>query len=218
MTLATAGPETIKPRRLPAGQRREHLLDVAAAIILDSGFEALTMESVAERAGVSKGLGYAYFDNAEELALALYDREMAEFYRRILAATAARESFDERMRRALHAHLNVIAERGVLFVILQNKLSGRKLKRTVRQRLAPFIDFWSLQMAQEFNVDRATAETVAHAMLTAADIFGRALHAKRLAKREIEALVADFVLGGIHASLESASRRRNLTSKPLLDC
>lgn len=210
MTLETAVPEIIKPRRLPAGQRREHLLDVAAAIIFDSGFESLTMESVAERAGVSKGLGYAYFENAEELALALYDREMAEFYRRIVEATAGCESFDERMRRALREHLNLITERGVLFVLLQNKLSGRKLKRTVRQRLAPFVDFWTGQMEQEFGVDRTTAETIASAMLSAADIFGRALHAKRLAKREIEALVCDFVLAGIHAALTSAHRRRNL--------
>lgn len=210
MTLATEAVETIKPRRLPAEQRREHLLDVAAAIILDSGFESLTMESVAERAGVSKGLGYAYFENAEGLALALYDREMAEFYRRIVVATAGCDSFDERMRHALRAHLNLIAERGVLFVILQTKLSGRKLTRTVRQRLAPFIDFWAGQMEREFAVDRTTAETVAHAMLSAADIFGRALHAKRLAKREIEVLVSEFVLAGIHASLASAHQRRSL--------
>jgi AcrR family transcriptional regulator len=210
MTLATAGPEIIKPRRLPAEQRREHLLDVGATIILDSGFESLTMESVAERAGVSKGLGYAYFENAEELALALYDREMAEFYRRIEASTAGCDSFDERMRRALRAHLNLVAERGVLFVILQNKLSGRKLKRTVRQRLAPFVDFWSRQMEQEFGVDRVVAETVASAMLSVADIFGRALNAKRMAKREIEALVSEFVIAGIHSSLESAHRRRSL--------
>ena len=210
MSLATAAPGAIKPRRLPAGQRREHLLDVGASIILDAGFESLTMESVAERAGVSKGLGYAYFENAEELALALYDREMAEFYRTIEAATAGCDSFDERMRRALRAHLNLVAERGVLFVILQTKLSGRKLKRTVRQRLAPFVDFWSRQMEQEFGVDRATAEAVASAMLSAADIFGRTLHAKRLPKREIEVLVNEFVLAGIHAALTSAHRRRSL--------
>ena len=94
MTLTVAPFDKVRARRLPAEQRREHLLDVGAAIILDSGFETLTMESVAERAGVSKGLGYAYFENAEELALALYDREMAEFYRRILEATAGVESFE----------------------------------------------------------------------------------------------------------------------------
>jgi AcrR family transcriptional regulator len=208
MTLAAAPFDKSKARRLPAEQRREHLLDVGAAIILDSGFETLTMESVAERAGVSKGLGYAYFENAEELALALYDREMAEFYNRILAATAGVASFDERLRRALRAHLDLVTERGVLFVILQTKLSGRKLSRTVRQRLGPFIDFWARQMEEEFNVARPVAEAVASAMLSVADIFARSWHAKRLAKREVDDLCAEFVIAGIHAALDSSRSRR----------
>ena len=210
MTLTVAPFDRVKARRLPAEQRREHLLDVGAAIILDSGFETLTMESVAERAGVSKGLGYAYFENAEELALALYDREMAEFYRRILEATAGVESFDERLRRALRAHLDLVTERGVLFVILQTKLSGRKLKRTVRQRLGPFIDFWSRQMEEEFAVDPAVAESVAGAMLSVADIFARSWHAKRLPKREVDGLCTEFLLAGIHAALKSSRYRRGL--------
>src|ERR1700687_211300 len=208
MTLTVAPFDKVKARRLPAEQRREHLLDVGAAIILDSGFETLTMESVAERAGVSKGLGYAYFENAG--ALALYDREMAEFYRRILEATAGVESFDERLRRALRAHLDLVTERGVLFVILQTKLSGRKLKRTVRQCLGPFIDFWSRQMEEEFAVDPAVADSVASAMLSVADIFARSWHAKRLPKREVDGLCAEFVIAGIHAALKSSRYRRGL--------
>jgi AcrR family transcriptional regulator len=208
MTLAAAPFDKGKARRLPAEQRREHLLDVGAAIILDSGFETLTMESVAERAGVSKGLGYAYFENAEELALALYDREMAEFYSRVLAATAGVASFDERLRRALRAHLDLITERGVLFVILQTKLSGRKLKRTVRQRLGPFIDFWARQMEEEFEVSRPVAEAVASAMLSVADIFARSWHAKRLPKREVDELSAEFIVAGIHAAMNSSRGRR----------
>ncbi|HXZ86430.1 MAG TPA: TetR family transcriptional regulator, partial [Myxococcota bacterium] len=42
-----------KRTRLPAADRREQLLDAAAAILLDAGFGALTMERLAERAGVS---------------------------------------------------------------------------------------------------------------------------------------------------------------------
>ncbi len=208
MTLGAAPLEKIKARRLPAEQRREHLLDVGAAIILDSGFETLTMESVAERAQVSKGLGYAYFENAEELALALYDREVAEFHRRVLEATAGVESFDERVRRAFKAHLELITERGVLFVILQTKLSGRKLTRTVRQRMGTFVDFWARSMEQEFAVDRAAAESVASAMLSAADIFARSWHARRLPKREVETLCTEFLLAGVHAALNSARRHR----------
>jgi len=52
---------TPRPARLPRNERREQLLDVAAGLILEKGTEAVTMEGVAAAAGVSKGLGYAYF-------------------------------------------------------------------------------------------------------------------------------------------------------------
>ena len=86
-----------KRTRLAAADRREQLLDVAAAIALDSGLLALSMESVAQRAGVSKGLGYAYFENADALALALYDREVGELYRRVEAAVSAAGDFEARI-------------------------------------------------------------------------------------------------------------------------
>jgi hexosaminidase len=42
----------------------------------EGGIEAVTMESVAARARVSKGLGYAYFDNRNDLLLTLLEREI----------------------------------------------------------------------------------------------------------------------------------------------
>src|SRR5678816_4353021 len=92
-------------RRLPAEQRREHLLDVAAAILLEHGYEALTMEAVKERAGVSRGLTYVHFANADELAFALYEREVAALDRRIAEVAAETTSFEDRVRGAMHAYL-----------------------------------------------------------------------------------------------------------------
>ena len=73
-------------RRLSAADRRTHLLDVAVVLLGESGPEAVTMEGVAARAGVSKALGYRYFDNADELLLAVHDREMAELGTRVRSA------------------------------------------------------------------------------------------------------------------------------------
>src|SRR5258708_29299537 len=112
---------------------------------------------------------------------------MAEFYRRILEATAGVESFDERLRRALRAHLDLVTERGMLFVILQTKLSGRKLKRTVRQRLGPFIELWSRPMEGEIARGPACSEVVSDAMVRAAGIFARSWQRNRRLQREVDA-------------------------------
>src|SRR5262245_52696623 len=118
-TLAKTG------KRLPAAQRREQLLEVAAAICLEHGFEALNMETVKERAGVSRGLAYLHFANAEELAFALYEREVAELDRRIAAASGAAGSFEERVRTTMRAYFDFVVERGGLLAILQIKLHDR---------------------------------------------------------------------------------------------
>lgn len=58
-------------------QRREQLLDIAGEIIQESGLGAVTMERVAQRAGVSKGITYRHFANADDLIVALFQREVA---------------------------------------------------------------------------------------------------------------------------------------------
>lgn len=61
--------------RLSKHQRREQLLDVAAEFVLANGLAPLTMERLAESAGVSKALPYAHFHNIEHALVVLYRRE-----------------------------------------------------------------------------------------------------------------------------------------------
>jgi len=63
---------------------------VAAQLIIDDGVDSVTMESVAAAAGVSKGLGYAYFDDRGDLLMAVLNRETHLMERRIGRAVARR--------------------------------------------------------------------------------------------------------------------------------
>lgn len=72
-TVRESGPG---PRLAPE-ERRKHLLDVAAEIVESEGVSALTVDRVARRAGVSRGLLYTYFDNRAGLLMALWDRVSA---------------------------------------------------------------------------------------------------------------------------------------------
>lgn len=106
--------ETTRPSRLPRSERREHLLDVAAQLILDKGIEAVTMEGVATAAGVSKGLGYAYFANSGTLLRALLNREVRKLNERVSSAFATEDDFEARLRAVIHAWFDHIEEQGVL--------------------------------------------------------------------------------------------------------
>lgn len=55
----------------PPDVRRRQILDATAALLLDDGYEALTVSKVAARAGVAKGTVYLYFDSKQELLAAL---------------------------------------------------------------------------------------------------------------------------------------------------
>ena len=106
--------ETARPSRLPRSERREHLLDVAAQLILEKGIEAVTMEGVATAAGVSKGLGYAYFANSGTLLRALLNREVRKLNERVSSAFATEDDFEARLRAVIHAWFDHIEEQGFL--------------------------------------------------------------------------------------------------------
>lgn len=56
--------------RTPSDVRREDILDAARKCILESGFDQVTIEQIAARAGVSPGLLYYYFEDKEDLVIA----------------------------------------------------------------------------------------------------------------------------------------------------
>jgi len=65
----------VTPRRQARGERRVgQLLDAAAEVFAESGYEAATTNAIAARAGASPGTLYQFFPNKEAMAEALADR------------------------------------------------------------------------------------------------------------------------------------------------
>ena len=50
-----------QPRRLPPAQRQAQLTEAALAVVAEQGYAALSLEDVAQRAGVTRNLLYRYF-------------------------------------------------------------------------------------------------------------------------------------------------------------
>jgi AcrR family transcriptional regulator len=72
---APAGSAPATRPRVPRGERREQLLDVALELLVHDGFDALSMEAVARRAGVNRVVVYRSFPNKGVLLVALLHRE-----------------------------------------------------------------------------------------------------------------------------------------------
>ena len=63
--------------RLQSSARRDALLEAAVALVRTKGVQVVSMETVAERAGVSRPLVYKHFANRDEILAAAYRREAA---------------------------------------------------------------------------------------------------------------------------------------------
>jgi AcrR family transcriptional regulator len=169
---------------------------VAGEILLEDGPHALTMERLAERAGVSKGLGYAYFRDADEVALTLWDREVGFVYRRIEEATAGAGSFEEGFRRAVRTYFDLVAERGDLLGILRAHF-GDRAERRIRRRVRSFLGFWSRQIAQAFALEPGSAATLGAMWVSAVDAGARAWGLGLVDREEAERLCGDVLLDGV---------------------
>jgi len=72
-----------EPTQRRSSQRLDALLDAAAEIVDESGFERLTTQMVAERAGASIGTVYRYFPDRVAVLYALRERSVHRYRERV---------------------------------------------------------------------------------------------------------------------------------------
>ena len=60
--------------RLPAAQRREQLLDVAAQLFSSRGYAGATTAQIAKEAGITEPIIYRHFKSKRDLFVALIER------------------------------------------------------------------------------------------------------------------------------------------------
>jgi AcrR family transcriptional regulator len=72
--MSIAAPLAKAPKRARGLQRVAELLDAAAALFANTGYETTTMTQIAQRAGASIGSLYQFFPSKEVLAQALFAR------------------------------------------------------------------------------------------------------------------------------------------------
>ena len=166
MTNDVRSGTTPRAARLSGKERREHFLDVTADLVVGKGVESVTMEAVAAAAGVSKGLGYAYFSNRNELLLSLLNRELGELQRRSTEEIRAASDFEGRIRAGVKVWFDVMSEKGALIgTLLQSQAIQGPLaerRKTYNQELH---DFYGRIAEKEFGIPRRKSVAAAAILL-----------------------------------------------------
>src|SRR5260221_4643509 len=103
--------DDMAPGRLSRQQSRlqtqERLLEAATLVFSRHGFDAASVEEIAEEAGYSKGAVYSNFASKEELFLTLLDRHLEAELRSVTAQFAQKSNHESSVAqdRSFPAHL-----------------------------------------------------------------------------------------------------------------
>ena len=131
---------TLKEPALKAGGRKSDILRKAAQVFLELGYDATSMNVVAERADVTKMGLYYHFDSKQELLFSIMSYAMDVLERATQAASEAARDSKERLRNLIHTLATQTTEQeDGAFVILvideTNALEGEDRKIiTARKR------------------------------------------------------------------------------------
>ena len=96
--------------RIRQDNRRQPLLDAAAAIFRARGFHASSMRDIARAAGMLPGSVYYHFDSKEALLVAVYGEGVRRISAAVDAAVARSAGATARLHAACRAHLEVLLD------------------------------------------------------------------------------------------------------------
>ena len=162
--------ESLESARLTRADRRDALLDAAVELVVTGDADAVSMEAVAERAGVSRPLVYKHFANRGELLAAVYQREATLLHRELAAEVGAAATVEEMFRTLIRGALQAAAERGHVFSALRSA-GGRshELRREQRGRDVETVRAFAGRAMRELGLDRRRATATTATLLAAID-------------------------------------------------
>ncbi|HZU79554.1 MAG TPA: helix-turn-helix domain-containing protein [Acidimicrobiales bacterium] len=105
-------------KRLPAELRRQQLLDIALRLFAARGFEATTMDDIAEAAGVTKPLLYQHFASKRALYLELLEGVAQSMLEALGKAVAAADGPRQQVEGGFAAYFHLVATHAEAFSLL----------------------------------------------------------------------------------------------------
>jgi AcrR family transcriptional regulator len=156
--------------RLQNSARRDALLDAAVALVRAKGVQVVSMETVAERAGVSRPLVYKHFANRNELLAAAYRREASKLHQDLASEVASSGSVEEMYRALLRGSLRATVERGQIFTALRAAGGwNRDIRREQRSRDRETVRAFAAVATRQYGLEHTRCISVTAVLLGALD-------------------------------------------------
>jgi AcrR family transcriptional regulator len=154
-------------KRLTGPERRAQLITVGRSVFAVHGFEAISLEDIANRAGVTKPIIYEHFGGKEGLHAAIVEREMDDLVNRVTQGMS-KGSPRVRFENAVVAFLTYLQAEPAGFAVLTREApvgAARRGMTRVIDHLAQRVgEIFSVEFARH-GYDRKLAPIYANALL-----------------------------------------------------
>ena len=225
-TVRAIAPRQPGRPKVPRAVREQQMLQVAERTFAERGFHAASVDAIAERAGISKPMVYAYFGSKDGLYRGCMERARERLFDAINDAADTAAAPDEQLWRGILAFFTFVDEQRDSWTVLLGDATGpagpfadeaARVRLTVARLVASLL----FEAAAAEGADRSalkSTEPLAHALIGAGESLARWWLEHRDQSKETVALVlmnfawmgfADLVRGerwSLREPLEQPSR------------
>ena len=133
------------PRPNVSDERKSQIVSAAIEVFTEKGFDEARMDDIAEKTGLSKGTLYLYFDNKNELIMAILDRIFQREFRQLESliregtnTVDVLRDFTQLMSREIGALLRLIP---VIYQFLALAFRNHYVQHALQLYLNQYLDF-----------------------------------------------------------------------------
>ena len=166
-------------------QRRETILNAAIDVLNENGFIGFSMDKVADKAELSKGSLYLYFENKEKLIIGIFWRKMKELADSINKILNQDKPFEEILMEYIESALNFYRSEQGLFKLMLSAFSAvphnvmeelrKSIKDFTNEQKETFVEFFSRFSDSDFKYEPIELFLILRGMITSllmANFFG----------------------------------------------
>jgi AcrR family transcriptional regulator len=156
---------------MPRERRGQLVLDAAGRVFARAGYESAPMDEIADMAGVSKPMLYAYFGSKEGLYLAYVERSGGELLERLVSAAPADDQSAAGLKARITEFLAFVEEHGDGWKVLFREVASTRpfaervagLRERIAEAIGRMLDASGLEYAPP------ASDAIAHAIVGAGE-------------------------------------------------
>lgn len=187
--------------RLPAGERREQIIDVAIPVFARRGFHGASMNDVAEAAGVTKPVLYQHFASKQDLYLALIDDVGQRMIAAISKGTAGATDGKSQTELGFQSYFRWVADDRDAFLLLFSTQANRDESATRAIRRITSDAASAIAPLIAVDIDHEKQRTLAHGLVGLAEGVSRRLveRGEDFDPDDLARLVANLAWAGLRS-------------------